>query len=60
MNYYYDWQFTRFFSGDPDVTDWKKNTNYKSGYGPTHQVKYNLMKANFRSEPRNRKLPFLS
>lgn len=24
--------------GDPDVTDWKKNTNYKSGYGPTHQV----------------------
>jgi hypothetical protein len=25
--------------GDPDVADWKKNTNYKSGYGPTHQVK---------------------
>lgn len=24
--------------GDPDVADWKKNTNYKSGYGPTHQV----------------------
>jgi len=24
--------------GDPDVTDWKKNTNYKGGYGPTHQV----------------------
>lgn len=24
--------------GDPDVSDWKKNTNYKSGYGPTHQV----------------------
>ena len=27
------------FLGDPDVTDWKKNTNYKSGYGPTHQVR---------------------
>jgi len=24
--------------GDPDVADWKKNTIYKSGYGPTHQV----------------------
>ena len=35
---------SRDFSGDPDVTDWKKNTNYKSGYGPTHQVKSNLMK----------------
>ena len=34
--------FTIFISGDPDVTDWKKNTNYKSGYGPTHQVKYDF------------------